>query len=70
MVVKRKKDKLIIEIEDVNNKNDISELTKYLKFLEYAEITSKSKATQKDIEKLSKIIKKGVHKKFIANLSK
>jgi hypothetical protein len=43
---------------------DITELQNLLDYLEYKENTSKTKATQKDIDKLSKSVNKSIWSKF------
>ncbi len=51
MIVERLKDEILVRLP---SNVDLSELQDMLDYLEYRELTSKSKAKQEDVDKLSK----------------
>lgn len=66
MTVIGKKDKVIIELS--RNEFPVDEIQSMIDWIRYKKLTSKSNATEKDIKEITKIIKKGVHKRFMQNL--
>lgn len=56
MVIERTKDEVIIRLPSYINTDGLQKLIDYLS---YKEATAKSQATQEDVDKLTKEIKKG-----------
>jgi len=56
MVIERTKDEVIIRVPSYINTDGLQKLIDYLS---YKEATAKSQATQEDVDKLAKEIKKG-----------
>ena len=56
MIIERNKDEVIFRLSGNINIDDLQDMTDLFEFKEIAE---KSKATQKEVDKLVKIIKKG-----------
>ena len=58
MVVTRENNEIVIRIPEAGSYLDIQELQQILDFIIYRQIVSKSKATQKEIDDLSRDINK------------
>ncbi len=56
MIIERTKDEVIIRLSAKINISELQDMTDYLR---YIELTQKSKATQKDVDKLVSEIKNG-----------
>ncbi|MDZ4756927.1 MAG: hypothetical protein SGJ10_02155 [Bacteroidota bacterium] len=67
MIIQRIKDEVIIRL---SAKMKISELQGMTDYLRYIELTQKSKATQKDVDKLVAEVKKGRWSKTKTQVSK
>lgn len=61
MIVERKNNEILVRISAANKASRIQSILDYLR---YEELTSKSKATQKDLDILLKESKKGRFKKI------
>jgi len=67
MIIERTKDEVIIRLPGDINIDDLQDMTDWF---QYKEITRKSKATQKDVDKLVKQVKMGRWKRTKASLLK
>ncbi len=56
MIIERNKDEVVFRLSGNINIDDLQDMTD---LFEFKEISKKSKATQKDVDKLVKTIKKG-----------
>lgn len=56
MIIERSKDEVVFRLSGNINIDDLQDMTD---LFEFKEISKKSKATQKDVDKLAKTIKKG-----------
>lgn len=56
MIIERNKDEIVFRLSGNINIDDLQDMTD---LFEFKEISKKSKATQKDVDKLVKTIKKG-----------
>jgi hypothetical protein len=67
MILERTKDEILVRLPA---NLDVTELQNILDYFDYKEKTAKSKATQKDIDKLSEIVNKNIWTKFKAHRKK
>ncbi len=67
MIIERTKDEVIIRLSAKMNVSELQDMTDYLR---YIELTQKSKASQKDVDKLVSEIKKGRWSKTKSQIAK
>jgi hypothetical protein len=67
MILERTKDEILVRLPA---NLDVTELQNMLDYFDYKEKTTKSKATQKDIEELSETVNKNIWTKFKAQRKK
>ncbi len=67
MIIERTKEEVIIRLPGNIDVSDLQDMTDWF---QYKEIVRKSKATQKDVDKLVKKVKKGRYERTIAIIGK